>query len=113
MASTRGSTPLWAAAFEPELWLCNQWVNLTQRLDAPDILTWTPTTCPRTLSERHSNGAECAVLTFTLPPVAAAAAAAAAAALLTPPATYHEGTCILRRPARRTHAHRSPAPVLL
>jgi hypothetical protein len=73
LAVTRGSSADLAADIDPELWLCDDNETPTQRQDAPDLLEWTPATCPRALFERHASGRRKAVLVFTFPPLIAAA----------------------------------------
>ena len=68
-----GSTAVNAAAVGPELWLCNDDENETptERVNAPAILDWMPTTCPPVLFERHASGGRKAVILFTFPPLIA------------------------------------------
>ncbi len=81
LAPLCGSTAELAADNDPELWLCDEKEVLTQRVDALDILEWTPATCPRVLLERHYNSRRVAVLVFTFPPAAAPLPAPAAVAV--------------------------------
>ena len=62
-----------AAKIDPELWLCkdDEKETPTERVNAPAILDWMPTTCPPVLFERHASGGRKAVILFTFPPLIA------------------------------------------
>ena len=72
LALTCGSSADLATDMDPELWLCDENETPMQRVDAPDLLEWTPETCPPALFERHQSGRRKAVLVFTFPPASSA-----------------------------------------
>ena len=68
-----GSSAANAANIGPELWRCMDDENATptERVNAPAILDWMPTTCPALLFENYPSGRSKAVILFTFPPLIA------------------------------------------